>query len=422
MSESNLSKSDLEEICHSLGLPSEGVKADLIQRLRSHSNMMENSNMTVGENQTCAEDINLFIGQHLAELDTAGENPEINSLRERVQQTRKIISGEPSLNTHQDSVNQQEPADSTLTQEISDQLSRNSIRQNKRRLQEDINDNQGDSLEKLLASEFKNLRSVIADFDYKLNSVAAQVNKVEINESWPSYKFDKARDQHEYDAMCAIGKELDLALDLQHATNIINHVTSTREFDKLLKGKKSLIEKAKALAEVCKNKKGKLMAWKKQLPSLIGEVSRTVIGDLVQRIGVIPVVVQDIMQTHAHLIPNKTQIKEEGLNLSQEVTKPIGTTTAALLGLEAFVNLIAHHWVVVYIDNQHNVQIHEFCWVSLRLNLADELTRFFDESDWELVQNGKYSGHSLCIGGATGAMKAGDYGGFEEVKLIAEAL
>ncbi|CAG8697893.1 23568_t:CDS:2, partial [Cetraspora pellucida] len=90
-------------------------------------------------------------------------------------------------------------------------------------------------------------------------------------------------------------------------------------------------------------------------------------------------------------------------------------STAALLGLESFAHIIAHRWVTIYIDNQvarktieagerrpwqkeimcqvwsfcdeHDVQIHEFCWVPSQLNPADELTRFFNESDWVLAQS-----------------------------------
>lgn len=154
----------------------------------------------------------------------------------------------------------------------------------KRRLSEDLDANSQDPLEKLLTSEFKNLRNVITEFDNKLNTMAAQVNRVELNEAWPNYKFDKSRDQHEYDTLCAIGKELDLALESQNATNAVNHITSAREFvedrlvtlrvaegygwdvaaaipstqDKLLKGKESLIEKAKVLAEAKKSKRRKI--------------------------------------------------------------------------------------------------------------------------------------------------------------------
>ncbi|CAG8486630.1 5686_t:CDS:2, partial [Scutellospora calospora] len=35
--DSNLSKNDLEDICRNHGLPTEGVKADLVQRLKIHS-------------------------------------------------------------------------------------------------------------------------------------------------------------------------------------------------------------------------------------------------------------------------------------------------------------------------------------------------------------------------------------------------
>ncbi|CAG8642681.1 13763_t:CDS:2, partial [Dentiscutata erythropus] len=106
-----------------------------------------NLNLTIKGNEACAEDISLLLGQHLAELETTGESPEINTLRDHVQQTKKNIFEEPLLNSRQNLTNQQD-------------------------------DNQGDSLEKLLVSEFKNLRGVIADFNYKLNSVAAQAKEL----------------------------------------------------------------------------------------------------------------------------------------------------------------------------------------------------------------------------------------------------
>ncbi|CAG8754138.1 17062_t:CDS:2, partial [Dentiscutata erythropus] len=222
-------------------------------------------------------------------MGTAGENPEIDTLRER----------------------------------ISDQSSKNTVKQNKKRLQEDINDNQSDSLEKLLVSEFKNLRGMIADFDFKLNSVAAQVNKVEINESWPSHKFDKKRDQHKYDALCEIGKELDLALDLQDTMNILNHVAEGFGWDlaaalpntqnKLLKSKESLIEKAKALAEACKNKKRRTFSSEERTSQSYWRGNQCIQGT-----GVTLVVTQDIMQTHVHPTLVKAQVKKESLDLSQE--------------------------------------------------------------------------------------------------------
>ncbi|CAG8501407.1 7969_t:CDS:1, partial [Dentiscutata erythropus] len=50
MSESNLSKGDLEELCHAVGVSTEGVKADLVQRLKQLSSV-------VGQNPNNIEEV-----------------------------------------------------------------------------------------------------------------------------------------------------------------------------------------------------------------------------------------------------------------------------------------------------------------------------------------------------------------------------
>ncbi|CAG8649586.1 11555_t:CDS:2 [Acaulospora morrowiae] len=99
----------------------------------------------------------------------------------------------------------------------------------------------------------------------KLNTVTAQVHdtkqKVEVNETWQKHKFEKSRDQHEYDALRKIGKELDLAMESHSTMEVVDHINNAREIASnrifTLRGKDLLIEKAKTLVEVKKVKRQK---------------------------------------------------------------------------------------------------------------------------------------------------------------------
>ncbi|CAG8713393.1 2886_t:CDS:1, partial [Dentiscutata heterogama] len=72
-------------------------------------------------------------------------------------------------------------------------------------------------LEEKLLLEFKKLENAMLNFDNKLNTVTLQVQetqqKADIKDVWPKHKFNKARDQHEYNTLRSIGKELELAME-----------------------------------------------------------------------------------------------------------------------------------------------------------------------------------------------------------------
>ncbi|CAG8811153.1 4503_t:CDS:1, partial [Gigaspora rosea] len=133
------------DICKSLGLATEGVKTDLIQRLKAYSNTItprtENSNsQDMGENEDCMENTNGVDDQNIIDLETRGESIGLRTLRELAQQTRGKNAGEPSGVVHQNLTNQQGSAMNLPIQELNDQLRKGATKTNKRRLQEDNND------------------------------------------------------------------------------------------------------------------------------------------------------------------------------------------------------------------------------------------------------------------------------------------
>ncbi|CAG8818548.1 1441_t:CDS:2, partial [Dentiscutata erythropus] len=136
-------------------------------------------------------------------------------------------------------------------------------------------------LENLVLSEFKKLGEMMSNLNDRLNSVAMQVQdmhyRAEINEAWPTCKFEKSRDQHEYDSLRTIRTELDFAKESRTSSDILSYIEKAREAvrgygwevaaallntqDNWLKGKDILIEKTKNLAEVKKNKHQKTSGW-----------------------------------------------------------------------------------------------------------------------------------------------------------------
>ncbi|CAG8445749.1 16651_t:CDS:1 [Acaulospora morrowiae] len=150
-------------------------------------------------------------------------------------------------------------------------------------------------MESRVLSEFKKLESVILNFNDRLNSVTDQVydtcQKVKIDKTWPVHKFEKNRDQHEYDSLRIIRKELDLALKSRDLDEVVIHIdrarkeTENRIFtirvaegygwnivsvlpdtqDEWMKGKNELIEKAKTLVDAKKNKWIKSYEFNKSL-------------------------------------------------------------------------------------------------------------------------------------------------------------
>ncbi|CAG8644447.1 28298_t:CDS:1, partial [Racocetra persica] len=79
---------NLEDICKNLGLPTEGVKTKLIQRLKTHSNLLtipnRNLNLSnIRENEACKDNTVSDIDQHKTNLK-ADKNVIINNLREQI--------------------------------------------------------------------------------------------------------------------------------------------------------------------------------------------------------------------------------------------------------------------------------------------------------------------------------------------------
>ncbi|CAG8778874.1 424_t:CDS:2 [Dentiscutata erythropus] len=204
MLESNLSKEDLEELCRAFSISTEGVKADLVQRLKHFSaavsknpdNIEETGEMNVGifdfdesEDHVHRDDFNIDL--------------EARSLKELAYKSKgksKVCKSEQTT------------------------LSRDEFGQ------------------------------PIREFDTRYT---------EINKAWPACKFEKLHDQHEYDSLCTIEMELDLAKKSRSSSEVITHIKKAQEADDWLKGKDTLIEKAKALAKIKKNKQQKTTNWTK---------------------------------------------------------------------------------------------------------------------------------------------------------------
>ncbi|CAG8668810.1 22658_t:CDS:2 [Gigaspora rosea] len=78
---------------------------------------------------------------------------------------------------------------------------------------------------KALLKEIKHLRE---DVNHITERVEVSNMRSEINKNWPVVKFERARDQFEYNALCAIGNDLDLALSASTGDEIIRHIESAR--------------------------------------------------------------------------------------------------------------------------------------------------------------------------------------------------
>ncbi|CAG8608588.1 8326_t:CDS:1, partial [Cetraspora pellucida] len=78
---------------------------------------------------------------------------------------------------------------------------------------------------KALLQEIKHLREDV-------NSISERVEvsslRSKIHKNWPDVKFKRARDQFEYNALCAIGNDLDLALSATTEEEAIRHIDSAR--------------------------------------------------------------------------------------------------------------------------------------------------------------------------------------------------
>ncbi|CAG8583090.1 6897_t:CDS:2, partial [Acaulospora morrowiae] len=225
---------DLKNICQALGIATDRVKADLIQRLRKHLK---------GKNRAESNDTELFYKNEEKGSNTMGAEPWDSLVREQ------------SLSLENDKL---EPRQNLLNK--------------KRRLP---NDENCESTESKILTEFKQLESAVLTMNNKLNTVTAQVHdtkqKVEVNETWQKHKFEKLHDQHEV----AEGYDWDIASALPDTQN------------DWMKEKNSLIEKAKTLVKVKKpTREAKTII---QIPA-----SAISIKDM------------DIMQVNVHQIRTKT--------------------------------------------------------------------------------------------------------------------
>ncbi|CAG8727738.1 9422_t:CDS:2, partial [Acaulospora morrowiae] len=203
----------LENVCKALGIATDGVKADLIQRLRKHikgKNHAE-SNDTELSRRNEEEGLNTMGHDHLSDTSEIDLNQQARTLRELAYLSRKGAEPWDSLVREQ-----------SLSLENDKLEPRQNLLNKKRRLPND----DSESTESKILTEFKGLKSVVLTMNHKLNTVTAQ-----------------------YDALRKIGKELDLAIYLA-LKNMGSALPVTQ--NNWMKGKDSLIEKAKTLVEVKK--------------------------------------------------------------------------------------------------------------------------------------------------------------------------
>lgn len=228
MSETTLSKSDLEEICRGLRISTEGTKTDLIQRIRGFMNEGSQGKSEQAEKAreiTVDDDDEDEIGDleypnienEVIELD-----PQLQTLREIVQKSKGKTKATSSKTTAQKMEGQD------LNDQGSGDKHKNPKKSKKRHFQ-DEGDNEGsETLEHKMLLEFRRLEKAVLGFNEKLNSVTAQIQdtrqRVEINDIWPNYKFESFRDQHEYDTLRLVGKELDLAVDSRNVHDTVKHI------------------------------------------------------------------------------------------------------------------------------------------------------------------------------------------------------
>ncbi|CAG8698779.1 8758_t:CDS:2, partial [Acaulospora morrowiae] len=104
--------------------------------------------------------------------------------------------------------------------------SSNSTRNSAKRLKT----KEGDTNElKVLLKEIKYLRKDIKNVEKKVETTNI---KTTIRDTWPDRKFEKLRDQHEYNTLRSIGQELDLALNTTSGTEALQYVENARTISK----------------------------------------------------------------------------------------------------------------------------------------------------------------------------------------------
>ncbi|CAG8534622.1 12368_t:CDS:2 [Dentiscutata erythropus] len=202
MSDTNLLKSELEEICRGLGIPTEGTKADLIQKIKD------------------------FLSEGNREIPEKSDNAKrLNYDKELAQRSREKAKV-PQSKTTTPNIEEQGP-------NIMEKTCKTSKNLRKRHFQKNCKGESSETLERKMMLEFKKLENAVLGFNDRLNSVSAQIQdthqRVEINEAWPDHKFERSRDQHEYDILRQVGRELDLAMELKNVQNAINHIEDSWE-------------------------------------------------------------------------------------------------------------------------------------------------------------------------------------------------
>ncbi|CAG8668635.1 22014_t:CDS:2, partial [Dentiscutata erythropus] len=229
ISDSNLSKSDLEEVCRGLGIPTKETKADLIQRIRDFSNkgnyditeQLENMKRVCEEN-----DDELTCEYFDKEEDILEYDPQTQTLKELVQKSKgksKISPPKPTSPNIKDQ-------DPKITGETSESP-RKSKKSKKRQFQDSCEHEGSETLEQKMLSAFKKLETAVLGFDDRLNSMMVQIQDT--------------RQRHEYNMLRLVGRELDLAIESRNVQNADIAATLLDMQNDWLKGKDSHIKKAK---------------------------------------------------------------------------------------------------------------------------------------------------------------------------------
>ncbi|CAG8454456.1 8531_t:CDS:2 [Acaulospora morrowiae] len=244
MTDANISKTDLENVCQALGIATDGVKADLIQRIRrclKGKNHADSCN-TEGNGREEDEDTNTVVHDNYSDTSEIGDlNQQARTLKELAHLSRKGIELSDA------STSQLEKEQSVTFENNRGEPKLNIINNRKCSL---TNDKETKSKDGKLLTEFKRLKNAMLTINDKLNTVTAQVHDT------------KQR-----------VKELDLAMESRSTTEVVDHINNARELaasrmftlrvaeeygwniasalpdtqDDWMKGKNSLIEKAKIL-------------------------------------------------------------------------------------------------------------------------------------------------------------------------------
>ncbi|CAG8614978.1 18326_t:CDS:1, partial [Acaulospora morrowiae] len=177
---SNMSLEELRNLCQLLNLDSGGSKPNLIDGLRKISTGSD-----------------LSLRESCERMDT-GNSDDLQTMLQECENS----TSEPSCESDNDE---------------NVKTSSNSTRSSTKRLKT----KEGDTNElKVLLKEIKYLRNDIKNVEEKVETTNI---KTTIRDTWPDRKFEKLRDQHEYDTLRSIGQELDLALNTTSGTEALQY-------------------------------------------------------------------------------------------------------------------------------------------------------------------------------------------------------